>query len=102
MENAPIVGRHDAYKALISLIAEKLSAEDLRSLEWHVDAPPKLRTGSALDLLENLQRQGKFSEQVVGNLSELMKKINRMDLMERVDQYKCQYGKSLHWKLGCS
>ena len=84
--------RHDAYKTLISRVAERLSPGDLRSIFWYIDASPKLRDGSALDVLEYLERAGKFSEKNVQNLSQLLKEIERVDLMEEVDQYSLHYG----------
>lgn len=85
--------RHDAYKALISQVAGQLGAEDLQSIFWHIDASPKLRNGSALAVLEYLQRAGRFSERNVQFLSELLKKVDRVDLMSTVDDYTVQYGK---------
>lgn len=85
--------KNDAYKALISHIAERLRAEDLRSIFWYIDAAPKLRDGTALDVLENLEMVGKFSRRNVQYLSNLLKGIQRVDLMERVNNYSLQYGR---------
>ena len=84
--------RHDSYKTLVGHVAEQLSEEDLRNIFWYVDAPEKLRTGPALDVLESMKRQGKFSEFNVQFLSDLLKKISRIDLMDKVDLYSQQYG----------
>jgi hypothetical protein len=85
--------KRDAYKSLISRIAERLSPDDLRSLFWLIDAPPKLRNGSALDVLENMEMAGQFSERNVQQLSHLLDKIKRIDLMNEVDDYSMHYGK---------
>ena len=86
--------KHDAYKSLISRIAEQLRPEDMPSLFWYTDAPPDLRGCSALEVLEHLQRLGKFSEKTtVQYLSQLMKDIKRIDLMKEVDSYSHNYGK---------
>lgn len=85
--------RRDAYKTLISRVAERLSSDDLRSIFWYIDAPPKLRNGSALDVLEYLEMAGRFSEKNVQNLSQLLKDIKRVDLMDEVEQYSLHYGK---------
>lgn len=85
--------KHDAYKTLISHIADRLSSADLRSVFWYIDASPKLRTGSALDVLEYLEMAGHFSERNVEHLSHLLKEIKRIDLMNEVDSYSLHYGK---------
>lgn len=86
--------RHDAYKVLIGQVAEQLSVEDLKAVCWHVDAPAKLRSGSALEVLEYLQKAGRFSERVVQFLSDLLEKVGRVDLREKVDAYSLQYGEN--------
>lgn len=91
--------RHDAYKILISQVAGQLGEEDLKSIFWHIDASPKLRSGSALELLESLQRIGNYSETNVQFLSELLRKVGRMDLMGSVDHYTEQYRKQLATRL---
>ena len=86
--------KHDAYKSLISSIAEQLRPEDLGNIFWYTDAPPDKRSNSALEVLEHLQRLGKFSEKTtVQYLSQLMKDIKRIDLMKEVDSYSHNYGK---------
>ncbi len=84
--------RHDSYKTLVGHVAEQLTAEESRSIIWHVDAPPKLKDGSALDILEYLERQGKFNELNVVFLSKLLERIGRNDLMEKVNTYSQDYG----------
>lgn len=85
--------KRDAYKTLVNHIAEQLQADDLRSIFWYIDAPPKLRLGSALDVLEYLERAGQFSERNVVPLSNLLKEIKRVDLSSKVDSYRVQFGK---------
>lgn len=88
--------KHDAYKSLISLIAEQLSPEDMVCLFWYTDTPPDLRGSSALEVLEHLQRLGNFSEKTtVQYLSQLMKDIKRIDLMKEVDSYSHNFGSYL-------
>lgn len=83
---------YSSYKTLVSHIAEQLQADDLRSIFWYIDAPPKLRLGSPLDVLEYLERAGQFSERNVVQLSSLLKEIKRVDLSSKVDSYRVQFG----------
>ena len=62
-------------------------------LFWYIDAPETLRVRSALEVLEHLQRLGKFSEKTtVQYLLDLMKNIKRIDLMKEVETYSHNYG----------
>lgn len=83
--------RHEAYKTLISQVADQLREEDMKNIFWQMSTPPKLRTESALNVLEDLERLDTFSERNVHRLSKLLKNINRIDLMNKVDDYNQQY-----------
>lgn len=86
--------RHDAYKRLVCYVSEQLLEEDIKQILWHTDAPPSRLRDSGLDVLTYLERKGKFSEHNVQDLAKLLQDVNRMDLMEKVDSYHQQYGKS--------
>ena len=84
--------KRDAYKSLISRIAEQLRPDDMTHLFWYIDAPETLRGRTALEVLEHLQRLGKFSETTTVQLLDLMKNIKRIDLMKEVEAYSHNYG----------
>lgn len=78
------------YRRLVASVASQLSVEEVerivfvRSLESDLTA----KSTSALNLLAALECKGEFSLQNVDGLLEIVKDVNRYDLMEQIESYK--------------
>ena len=77
-------GRHEAYKALVTEVADSLMEEDVEKIMWLYDIPKKAPKGySPLDVLTNLHKNGKLSENNSNGLGSLLERIKRKDLVEK-------------------
>lgn len=78
------------YRRLVASVASQLSSEEVerivfvRSFESDLSA----KSTSALNLLAALECKGEFSLQNVDGLLEIVKDVNRYDLMEQIESYK--------------
>ncbi len=71
----------EAYKAMITDIADSLTEEDVEKIVWIYDLPRK--TYTPLDALYSLHRTGKLSESDISSLENLLKRIKREDIVEK-------------------
>ena len=79
-----IDSRYEAYKALITEVADSLMEEDVEKIIWFYDLPRKAARGySPLDVLTNLHKSGKLSENNLDGLESLLERIKRKDLVEK-------------------
>ena len=73
-------GRHAVFRKLISDLSQHLQPDEVTRCSF-LHNLPKDRTTSALEALEYLMRSGTFSHNNVDPLVELLKDINRHDLV---------------------
>ncbi|KAL5474707.1 hypothetical protein EMCRGX_G026691 [Ephydatia muelleri] len=55
------------------------------------DLPEDFKTLSALEVLQKLERSGKFDYTFVSNLLDILKSIHRVDMVNCVDEYRRKY-----------
>ena len=86
------------YRRLVSHLAAKLRAEevervayirlaDSQSTDKYNAKEPK---ATGLQLLDTLERQGKFSQENLDGLLEIAKDVGRRDLVDKVEEYKAK------------
>ena len=84
--------REREFRRLVSGIAQHLGDEEVKNIAWQEQLPQQ--TGkSPLDVLQYLYQCGKFKQHDARPLAQLLKDINREDLVGRVDAFMEQYGK---------
>lgn len=88
--------RYTTFKKLIIRLAAKLTVEDIRAIVYMEDLPEDFKTLSALEVLQKLERSGKFDYTFVSNLLDILKSIHRVDMVNCVDEYRRKYCK-LHF-----
>ena len=87
--------RYQGYKTLIQDIAERLGSDDVRSIAFNQDLPAhnNHRQPAALEVLQQLERQGLFSHFKIQPLADLLKSIHRNDLVNKhIEPYQTKYG----------
>ena len=98
-----------ACKKMVSEIAEDLSLTDVRKLQYYFSLSKDLHETTtplptlALEVLESLEKKGKFSCYDIEPLEELLKSIQRCDLITKfIVNYKQRYstGMVLLWLYG--
>lgn len=89
--------RYQSYKTLIHDIAERLSPEDVHSISFNQDLPElHSQPATALEVLQQLERHGLFSDTKIQPLSVLLNHIHRNDLVNKyVEPFQTRYGESL-------
>ena len=90
-----------ACKKMVYEIAEDLTSADVRSIQYHYSLPADSAPSPtlALEVLESFEKKGKFSCYDIGPLEEILKSINRHDLiMKYIVDYRQRYraGETLH------
>ena len=76
-----------AFRRLVCDIAGQLNKEpDVKNICYLKQVPDQEQ--SALDVLKHLHQHNAFSEHNVEPLADLLKEINRADLVGRVDKFK--------------
>lgn len=88
------VERLAACKKMVYEIAEDLSSVDVRSIQYHYSLPTDSAPSQtlALEVLESFEKKGKFTCYEIGPLEEILKSINRHDLiMKYIVDYKQRY-----------
>lgn len=97
------------YRRLVASIASQLSTEEVERIVFvrSFESDLTTKSESALNLLAALECKGEFSHQNVDGLVEIVKDVNRYDLMEQIEAYKKNralakkaVGKGKPWKLG--
>ena len=84
------------YRRLVASVASHLSVEEvehikfirLPELEGTHECDSEEKTSSALHILATLERKGEFSHQNIDGLTEIIKDVNRHDLMKQIESYK--------------
>lgn len=88
-------GRQNAFKVLVKDIANNLSSEDLEKLSFFCGVSlgeGEKRPKSALDLLWDMLRKGKFSHTSPEGMEKLLRDIDRCDLITtHLDPFKEKY-----------
>lgn len=89
--------RYQSYKTLIHDIAERLSPEDVHSISFNQDLPElHSQPATALEVLQQLERHGLFSDTKIQPLSVLLNHIHRNDLVNKyVEPFQTRYGRHL-------
>ena len=74
------------FKRMVTNIAGDITENDLDNLKYMCDMTTEK---TALDVLRKLQQRGKFAHHNVGPLEELLKSIERCDLVSKyIESYK--------------
>lgn len=83
---------YKAYKLLITSVADDLHDEDVSKIVFVQDLPQN-QSWKALDVMQCLEKRGKFSCYEIEPLEQLLKDANRCDLVTKyVTEYKRLYG----------
>ena len=93
--------RKREFLFLVSHIADRLDAKDIKNIIFHRELPSNLSDKAALDVLDHLYRRGVFTESDARPLAQLLKDINREDLTGRVDTFIEHFGESCHLAVDC-
>ena len=88
MAEKPQTARYHRFKQLLHKIATRLGEADVRSLVFNQDLPGELKDALGVDVLQKLEREGLFSDRNIHPLAELLRAIERHDL---VDNYVQEY-----------
>ena len=78
--------RYQDYKRLLMNIAPRLGKDDIQALVIIQDLPEELKSAGGLEVLRKLERGGLFSDRKIGSLAELLRGINRHDLVNNYVQ----------------
>ena len=85
--------RHSAYKKLLADLAQHLGPEDVKVIVFNCSLSESLKQSSALDVLDYLDKHGKFSPTNIQPLAELLTDAYRSDLVnDYVHRYRWKYG----------
>ena len=88
----PQTARYHQFKQLLQKIATRLGEADVRSLVFNQDLPGELK--DALGVLQKLEREGLFSDRNIHPLAELLRAIERHDLVNNyVQEYIQKFGR---------
>ena len=83
---------YKAYMLLITSVADDLHDEDVSKIVFVQDLPQN-QSWKALDVMQCLEKRGKFSCYEIEPLEQLLRDANRCDLvMKYVTEYKRLYG----------
>ena len=86
--------RYQQFKQLLHRVATRLGEADVRSLVFNQDLPEELKEG--LGVLQKLEREGLFSDRNIQPLAELLRAIERHDLVNYyVQEYIQKFGSEL-------
>lgn len=83
--------REETFKNLLQTISDSLGKDDVTSIAFHRNLRGE-NAASSLKILTHLYRCGVFKCDDVDPLIELLKKINRNDLVHSVESYKNEFG----------
>lgn len=78
--------RCDDFRELVCYVGRRLTGEDVKELKYMFNLPHQCGA-SSLDALLELERTGVFSKSLPEGLRQVLEKIERKDLLERVDGY---------------
>ena len=83
---------HD-YKLMVKNIAEALNTNDLSKLTYMCDLDNISTETDALNIFRKLERKDEFTYDNVGPLEDILKSIDRCDLVRNhIESYKQKYG----------
>ena len=98
MDTFPLVcreGCYQAYKRLIHDLADHLGKEDVAAIVFNQNLPSSMEGTTALGVLNQLERQGVYSQHTLQPLADLLQGINRNDLVNKqLDDFRRLYGRS--------
>ena len=81
-----------AWKRVITTVAGRLTVEDVANLRYTTDLPRSSET-TAVDVLSQLERRGRFSFSRTAPLEELLREVNRHDLVVNcVEAFRREHG----------
>ncbi|XP_063788665.1 caspase-8-like [Pseudophryne corroboree] len=83
--------RISPYRCLLYDISERLSTSDVDKVKYLLYPGPH-RTESMLDVLLEMEKDGKLSEDDLKTLSNALREIHRNDLLQKVASYERQQG----------
>lgn len=87
------VRRHQ-FKLLLHKVGTRLGEIDVRSLVFNEDLPGELKDALGIDVLHKLEREGLFSDRNIYPLAELLRNIERLDLINiYVEEYIQKFGR---------
>ena len=88
--------RYHQFKQLLHKVATRLGEVDVRSLVFNQDLPEELKERLGVDVLQKLEREGLFSDRNIHPLAELLRAIERHDLVNNyVQEYIQKFGSEL-------
>ena len=86
--------RYHRFKQLLHKIATRLGEADVRSLVFNQDLPGELKDALGVYVLQKLERDGLFSDRNIHPLAELLRSIERHDLVNNyVQEYIQKFGR---------
>ena len=90
---------YQAYKQLIIDIAGDLHPEDIQSLAYTQDVT-LLQNHNGLNLLSILEKRGKIGQLKINELSEMLRRVNRTDLISsKIQPHQQKYKTSKQYNL---
>ena len=90
----PQTARYLQFKQLLHKVATRLGEADVRSLVFNQDLPEELKDALGIDVLQRLEREGLFSDRNIQPLAELLRAIERHDLVNNyVEEYIQKFGR---------
>ena len=88
--------RYQQFKLVLQKVATRLGVADVRSLVFNQDLPEELKERLGVDVLQKLEREVLFSDRNIQPLAELLRAIERHDLVNNyVQEYIQKFGSEL-------
>ena len=75
------------FKVFLFQLSEKLNKRDIEGIIFMEELPPDFEGQSPLKILLKLEMMGRISASKLGNLEEVLKSINRVDLAKKVKEF---------------
>ena len=88
------------YKQMVRGVADDMGTEDVQKIAYDYDLPTDYRSKPALEVLRELENRGNFSNSDIRSLLELLRSINRCDLINKHVKPYQQQSFSLHCDFG--
>ena len=84
-ERTYVIPQKEVFKKMLHKISCGLGREDIAAIVFHRSLSDEMKTTSSLEVLDNLYRRGEFNHNKVGPLIDLLKVINRNDLVHSIE-----------------
>ena len=78
--------RYNQFRLLLHKVATQLGEADVRSLVFNQDLPEELKDALGVDVLQKLEQEGLFSDRNIHPLADLLRAIERHDLVNNYMQ----------------